>query len=135
MKNKTTGYLLFTCGVLLLSTLACASPIDMGELKIDEPVTFEPRDEVDYTWKASVNPGEEYHLLVENEEYGQEGYYGFMDVYDEGMYSGEDGSNLVATGDHFIPSLSFIGPEDGTVTIRLYMINWIETERLRICSN
>ncbi|MBN1311378.1 MAG: hypothetical protein JXB30_08150 [Anaerolineae bacterium] len=128
MKSQTTGYVLFVCTMLLLSGLACSSMIDKGELEVGEAVVFEAHDETDYFWKAEVTPGEKYVLSVTNDEYGEASYYGFMHIYDEGTITNEDASNLVAEGEHFTPSVSFVAPEDGTVTIVVYMINWIDTD-------
>jgi hypothetical protein len=100
----------------------------MGELGVDEPIVFEAHDETDYAWQAKVMPGERYILSVANEEYGEASYYGFMHVYDEGATSNEDASNLIAEGEAFTPSVSFVAPEDGTVTVVVYMINWIDTD-------
>lgn len=127
MNKQTISYVLVVFAVLLLSSLACVSMASMGELEVDEPVVFEAHDETDYAWQAKVMPGERYILNLANEEYGEASYQGFMHVYDEGTTSNEDASNLIAEGEAFTPSVSFVAPEDGTVTIVVYMINWIDT--------
>jgi hypothetical protein len=128
MRSQTKSHLLFVLGILLFLSLACVSTTHMGELKIDKPVTFEAHDEVDYAWEATLEPGEEYILSINNEEYSGVGYQGFIHIFDEGIVSNSDASNLIAEGAHFTPSVSFVAPEDGKVMITVYMINWVDTE-------
>lgn len=127
MKIRAKSCVLFVWIMWLLSSLACITTQAMGELRIDETVVIEAHDETDHVWTADVEPGKEYVVSVTNEEYGEASYYGQIYIYDEGT-SSFDASNLIADGEHFTPSVSFVAPEDGTVTIIIYMINWINTD-------
>jgi len=95
----------------------------MGKLGVDEPIVFEAHDETQYVWDAGIEPGKEYILSVLSEDFGEEGYYGQIYVYDENTKS-----DLIVQGDGFTPYVIFTAPEDGTITIVVYMVNWINTD-------
>ena len=127
MKRQTLAPIVLV--LLILASLACASQVTKEELQIDEPVVFKSLDEVYYAWKAFVEPGSEYTFSVRSVEYGEEGYYGFIHILDEGTnYYDYQAEDVIAEGEHFTPYVSFIAPEDGTITIMITMINWVNTD-------
>jgi len=99
----------------------------MGELKIDEPVVLKAHDEVNYAWNAIVTPGTEYTFSVASVRSGEGYYYGHIYILDEGTDLYDD-ENLIAMGESFSPTVSFIAPKDGTVSIMISMVNWINTD-------
>lgn len=107
---------------LASAALACYTIHSMGELASDgTPIEFTGADEVEYIWRASVEPGKEYEVVLTHPVYSH--MTASITVCDRPLdkveYSGMCSDNILVhhneiSEDH---RARFMAPEDGDVVI------------------